>query len=65
MGGRGTFAAGNNVAYTYETVGKIEGIKVMEVAVEDRCLVADKLFNLPIWNNKPLTKNTVILKLSI
>ena len=24
MGGRGTFAAGNNVAYSYETVGKIE-----------------------------------------
>ncbi len=29
MGGRGTFAAGNNVAYTYETVGKIEGVKVL------------------------------------
>ena len=30
MGGRGPYAAGNNVAYTYETVGKIEGIKVLE-----------------------------------
>lgn len=30
MGGRGTFAIGNNVKYTYETVGKIEGIKVLE-----------------------------------
>ena len=30
MGGRGTFAAGKNVAYTYETVGKIEGVKVLE-----------------------------------
>ena len=29
MGGRGTFAAGNNVAYTYNTVGEIEGIKVL------------------------------------
>ena len=29
MGGCGTFAAGNNVAYTYETVGFIEGIKVL------------------------------------
>lgn len=29
MGGRGTFASGNNVAYTYETVGKIEGVKVL------------------------------------
>ena len=28
MGGRGTFAAGKNVAYTYETVDKIEGVKV-------------------------------------
>ena len=30
MGGRGTFAAGNNVAYRYKTVGKIEGVKVLE-----------------------------------
>ena len=29
MGGRGTFAAGNKVEYTYETIGKIEGIKVL------------------------------------
>lgn len=29
MGGRGTFASGNNVAYTYETIGKIEGVKVL------------------------------------
>ena len=27
MGGRGTFAVGNNVSYSYETVGKIEGVK--------------------------------------
>lgn len=30
MGGRGTFASGNNVAYNYEMVGKIEGVKVLE-----------------------------------
>ena len=30
MGGRGTFAAGNNVDYTYQTVGYIEGVKVLE-----------------------------------
>ena len=30
MGGRGTFAAGNSVAYKYETVGTIEGIKVLQ-----------------------------------
>ncbi len=30
MGGRGTFAAGKNVAYTYETVGKIDGVKVLK-----------------------------------
>lgn len=29
MGGRGTFASGKNVAYTYETVGQIEGVKVL------------------------------------
>ena len=30
MGGRGTFAAGKTVAYTYETAGKIEGVKVLQ-----------------------------------
>ena len=30
MGGRGTYAIGNNVAYTYETVDWIDGIKVLE-----------------------------------
>ena len=30
MGGRGTFASGNNVAYTYETVGNIEGVKILQ-----------------------------------
>lgn len=29
MGGRGTFAAGNNVAYKFETVDTIEGVKVL------------------------------------
>lgn len=30
MGGRGTFAVGNSVPYTYKTVGKIEGVKVLQ-----------------------------------
>ncbi len=30
MGGRGTFAAGNPVEYTYNTVDKIAGVKVLE-----------------------------------
>ena len=30
MGGRGTFAAGNPVPYTYEAVGNIEGVKVLQ-----------------------------------
>lgn len=29
MGGRGTFAVGNNVAYQYKTVDKIAGVKVL------------------------------------
>lgn len=29
MGGRGTFATGNNVAYTYQTVDKIDNVKVL------------------------------------
>ena len=30
MGGRGTFAVGNNVAYVYKTVGRIEGVKILQ-----------------------------------
>ena len=30
MGGRGTFAKGNNVPYVYKTVGEIEGVSVSE-----------------------------------
>ncbi len=30
MGGRGTFATGKDVPYSYETVGFIEGVKVLE-----------------------------------
>ena len=30
MGGRGTYAVGNSVAYTYQTVDKIEGVKVLK-----------------------------------
>lgn len=30
MGGRGTFAAGNEVDYTYETVDFIDGVKVLK-----------------------------------
>ena len=30
MGGRGTYAAGNNVAFSYKTVGTIDGVKVLQ-----------------------------------
>lgn len=30
MGGRGTFAAGKNVAFTYETTGFIDGVKILK-----------------------------------
>ncbi len=30
MDGRGTYAVGNNVAYTYEKVGDIDGIKILQ-----------------------------------
>lgn len=30
MGGRGTYAAGRNVPFTYKTVGRFHGIKVLE-----------------------------------
>ena len=30
MGGKGTYSDGKNVAYTYETVDKIDGVKVLK-----------------------------------
>ena len=30
MGGRGTFASGNSVAHSYQTVGTIAGVKVLQ-----------------------------------
>lgn len=30
MGGRGTFAVGNNVPFKYKTVGKIDGVKIIQ-----------------------------------
>lgn len=30
MGGRGTYAAGKEVSYTYETVGKIDDVKILQ-----------------------------------
>lgn len=30
MGGRGTFASGNSVGFTYRTIDNIEGVKVLE-----------------------------------
>lgn len=30
MGGRGTFASGIHVVFIYETVGKIDGVKILE-----------------------------------
>lgn len=30
MGGRGTFAAGKSVPFTYKTVGFVDGVKVLE-----------------------------------
>lgn len=40
-----------------------EGIKLTEVVGEDRLLIVDKLFNLPIWNNKPLNKEYSNIKI--
>ncbi len=36
MGGRGTFAIGNNSGYTYKTVNKIEGVKVLQPVDQKR-----------------------------
>lgn len=42
MGGRGTFAAGNNVPYKYKTVEIIEGVKVLQPKDSGRS------YNLPV-----------------
>lgn len=41
MGGRGTYSVGKNVAYTYECVTKIDGVKVL------RPIDSKKAFKLP------------------
>lgn len=41
MGGRGTFAVGNNVPYAWRTVGKISGVKVLQP------IDAHRSFNMP------------------
>lgn len=38
MGGRGTYAIGNNVKYQYETVGKINGVKVLQPIDDSRSI---------------------------
>lgn len=38
MGGRGTYAAGNNVDYTYKAVGKIDGVKILQSIDSTRSL---------------------------
>ena len=38
MGGRGTFAAGNSVAYTYKTVDTIDGFKILRPIDETKSL---------------------------
>lgn len=38
MGGRGTFAAGKQVSYNYETVGEIDGVKVIRPIDRTRSL---------------------------
>ncbi len=40
-----------------------EGRKMTEVAGKDRISIVDKLFNLPIWNNKPLNKEYSNIKI--
>lgn len=35
MGGRGTFAAGKKAAYSYKTVGMIDGVKILQ-PMDDR-----------------------------
>lgn len=38
MGGRGTFAVGRQVDYTYEQVGKIEGVKIINPIDKSKAL---------------------------
>ena len=54
MGGRGTYAVGNNVPFSYKTVDKIEGVKVLEPVDNKRS------FKLPEESH---TRNSYIVQL--
>ena len=47
MGGRGTYASGNNVPYTFETVFKIEGVKVLKVILDENGKPVSNQHGLP------------------
>lgn len=53
MGGRGTFAKGNAVSYTYKTVGKIEGVKVLQGINGKHSLPAESHYSLAYIKLKP------------
>ncbi|MCM1577485.1 MAG: hypothetical protein NC078_01635 [Ruminococcus sp.] len=56
MGGRSTFAAGKTVAYTYETVGKIGDVKILQP------IDKTKSFKLPEESHSPNTKYVLLNK---
>ena len=47
MGGRGTFDAGNPVPYTYETVSKVEDVKVLRVILDENGKPVSSQHGLP------------------
>ena len=50
MGGRGRFAAGKQVAYTYETVGKVDGVKIINPI--DKSKSYNGLINLDTFSDR-------------
>ncbi len=54
MGGRGTYSMGKEVAYQYETVGKIDGVKILEP------IDKSKSFKLPEESHAPGNKYVLL-----
>ena len=61
---------GNKYFFEWETLKIIiynitsnDGVKITEVAGENKNSIVNKLFNLPIWNNAPLNKEYINIEI--
>ena len=63
MGGRGTYASGNNVPFTYEPIGKIAGVKILKglKACQLKRIRVGHIFNFtPMVLSKCIVNSTIL-----